>query len=582
MKRNKSGSVKLIVISTVLAWQLLFPFAAAQASEASHVLALTANKAAMSHNGQELAADQPVVEKDNLAYIPLKSVALLYGFSVTYDAAAKETVASKEDMTLRFKAGAKTIDVNGTAVESAGEIFSQKGSLMIPLRTWADITESKLKVSGSEYTLSWKEVIAEPSPPVANFKTDKSVYRMGENIKYEDLSEDEHSEIVKRTWTGKASAFFEPGEHEVTLRVENEHGKSDTITHKITVTNDSLYTPHEHGLLYAEPGSKFPVDRNDVLVYEPVNYTTTTSPMTFVRSNSPEHLYGEEGIGYQDTLSGSFRINIHNQNRSQQDISVYLLATNHGTSDANVTLNAFGMGGPTKYVSTSGKTAVSRFLDSLAKSEPVRTMKVPAGETVVVLPEISKSPMKGGLTMTSYSEIHTDQELEFSVVILNPDKDPIEALPELPVLKRDGKHVRGTFPEGNRTFHVNQVLGDKPQRMIIGDNDLDTFVTGSDSVTGLEEVNIGNTGVLYDVELQVAPHTLVGLNARGGHYAGAFLVNGKVVNMLDGSILINPEEVGVLHRTGDREETVHLTFVLASGSNLPIHMLFMPVPESKE
>lgn len=93
--------------------------------------------------------------------------------------------------------------------------------------------------------------------------------------------------------------------------------------------------------------------------------------------------------------SGSFRINIHNQNRSQQDISVYLLATNHGTIDANVTLNAFGMGGPTKYVSTSGKTAVSRFLDSLAKSEPVRTMKVPAGESVVVLPEISKSPMKG-------------------------------------------------------------------------------------------------------------------------------------------------------------------------------------------
>lgn len=150
--------------------------------------------------------------------------------------------------------------------------------------------------------------------------------------------------------------------------------------------------------------------------------------------------------------------------------------------------------------------------------------------------------------MTSYSEIHTDQELEFSVVILNPEKDPIEALPELPVLERDGKHVRGTFPEGNRTFHVNQVLGSKPQRMIIGDNDLDTFVTGSDSVTGLEEVNIGNTGVLYDIELRVAPHTLVGLNARGGHYAGAFLVNGKVVNMLDGSILINPEEVGVLHR----------------------------------
>lgn len=140
MKRNKSGSVKLIVFSTVLAWQLLFPFAAAQAAEASHMLALTAEKANMSHNGQELIADQPVVDKDNLAYIPLKSVALLYGFSVTYDADTKETVASKEELTLRFKAGATTISVNGNEVEAAGEIFSQKGSLMVPLRTWADIT----------------------------------------------------------------------------------------------------------------------------------------------------------------------------------------------------------------------------------------------------------------------------------------------------------------------------------------------------------------------------------------------------------------------------------------------------------
>ena len=578
-----SKSFKVIAIGTVLSWQLFaFGQTTSAAGSSSHSLNLTENSSSMNYNGQTIKANQPVTQKGDRAYVPLKSIAQLYGFSLSYDAETKETIAMKDSVTLRFTPDTKNIDVNGSAVTSAGIIYAQKGSLMVPLRTWAALTDSKLSASGTSYTLSWNTGPESHSAPVADFLTDKTVYRMGENIRYEDRSHDENSEIVKRTWTGKAPAFFETGEHQITLEVENKHGLTHSVTKTVSVTDEILYSPEEHGLLFTPPGSKIAVQNYDVLGYEQVTYNAISNPMTFVRSNSPEHLYGEEGIGYQDKLTGDFRINIHNQNRSQKELSVYLLATNHGTDEANVTLKSFGMGGPTKYVSTSGKTAVSRFLESLTISEPVNSFKVPAGETAIVLPDISKVTLKPGLTMTSYSEFHTDQEIEFSVVILDPDKEPITSLPQLSYLERDGRHVRGTFPQGNRSLEISGTLGEKPQRIIIGDDNNDEFVVGEDRITGNEERNIGNTGVLYSTQIKVAPRTVIALNARGGHYAGAFLVNGKVVNMTEESILINPEEAGVLYRTGNKEETVQISFVLASGSNLPIHMVFLPMPDAKE
>ncbi|MCG7409636.1 copper amine oxidase N-terminal domain-containing protein [Paenibacillus sp. ACRRX] len=548
-----------------------------------HVLTMTDKSSQMVHNGEKVQAAQVITIRNGVAYAPLKSLATRYEYTVTYDAATKQSAASSGSQTIRFKPDSKSIVVNGKPVTAAGTIYTYKGSMMVPLKSWAQLTNSSLKVSGKSYTLEWaKSEVVKFKEPVAEFQTDKEEYRMGEHIRYEDTSYDEESKIVKRTWKGKQPAYFEPGIHEITLEVQNQHGLKHTVTKSVRITDNQLYTQADYAMLYSPQGGKISVAGGDVLNYTPVPYHVVTSPMTFVRSNSPEHLLGDEGIAYRDVLSGKFRINIHNQNRSQQDLTVYLLATNRNQTDANLTLDAFGMGGPTQYVSTSGKVAVSRYLGSHAKGEQVNAMKVPAGKTVVVLPDISKAPIKPGLTMTSYSEISTDAELEFSVVILDPAKEPIKALPQLSLMDRDGKHVRGTFSEGNRTLEVQGLHGEKAERLVIGDNASDIFVDGVDRVTGLDEINIGNTGVLYNMEVEVAPRTVVALNARGGHYAGAFLVNGQVVNMTDDSILLNPDEAGVLYRTGNQSEKVKFSFVLASGSNLPLHMLFLPMPEMKE
>ncbi|RXZ83328.1 copper amine oxidase N-terminal domain-containing protein [Paenibacillaceae bacterium] len=592
MKSINHLTVTLGLSCALLAAPLASPLAAyaTSAGAISHEIVLKRLEAAMTLNGQPVPAAQPLTIKNGVSYAPLSTLANLYGFQVSYNSATKEAVIrSSDELIIRAQAGTNEINVNDTAVLAAGDLFTQQGSMMIPLRTWASVTGSALKVSDSEIALSWKAAAEakpeEPSEsqiaPTANFTTDKSLYRIGEPVLYTNLSSSNSDDNVASTvWSGNELGFFEAGEHTITLTVTNSNGLSDTISKTIQVSSEQMYSQSNFQKLFMPVGDKINVDAAFAFEHASLPYRVETEAMTFVRSNSPEHLYGEEGILYQDNLSGKFRINIHNQNRSSQDLGVYLLATNNGQHDASIDVNALGVGGPTKYVSTSGKLAVSRFLTSKENNSKVATVNVPAGESVIVLPEMNKMNLKAGLTMTTYAELTASEQLQFSVVTLNPDSNPISALPELRILDRDGKHVRGTFAEGNRKLVFDETLGYAPQRVVIGDRTTDPFVEGADNTSGAPETNIGNTGVLYRMHVKVAPHTLISLNARGGHYAGAFVVNGKTVNTTDNSILINQGESAVLHRTGATEETVEITFVPASGSNLPIYMLFSPLPKT--
>ena len=95
-------------------------------------------------------------------------------------------------------------------------------------------------------------------------------------------------------------------------------------------------------------------------------------------------------------------------------------------------------------------------------------------------------------------------------------------------------------------------------------------------------MNIGNFGVLYKMNVNLAPRTLITLNARGGLYAGGFLVNGQFVSVTNNDQLKDQNEAVVLYRSGDQPENVQLVYMIASGSNLPITMIFQPLPAIEE
>ncbi|GAA0373151.1 stalk domain-containing protein [Bacillus horti] len=665
MKKVMSKCTKVGVTCTLLGTLLLQgPTGVAVANQTNLSTNLTATQdklimrqdsKSMNFNGQTVQAAQPITLKNNMNYIPLASVAKLYGFEMTYQASTKESIAKSGDLEFRFKINSRDIKVNGTTIQSPAPMYVQDGSLMIPIRTWADLTKSKFSASGSEYTFSWSSApqaafeveqdaiyatqtrvtykdkattfagrkivderwegnlnifqssgtyvisrsvkdssgkwsdpyevtiqVREPNqPPVADFSTDLEEYRMGERIIYTDLSTDDENSIVRTTWTGNELAFFHPGEHEVTLEVEDKHGLTDTITKTITVTDEVLYTRDAFYRLFTPVGEKFPIGGAEVLTYETVEYQTYNEKTPLVLSNSPETLHGNNGIAYQDKLSGKFYFNAHNKNGSNEDLMVYLVATNNGNTSATVETRSLGIGGPTLYVSTSGKLGLSRFLASWSKQTDKKSVTVPAGESKIVLPELSAVPLKPGLTITSHAEMYASKELTFTVVVLDPGKDPLNAIPYLYPLQRD-THMRGTFEEGVRVIEIDEYLGETPKRVVIGDNRQDQFIAGIDPLTGRPETNRGNFGLMYSMKVYVAPNTLIALNPRGGHYAGAFLVNGKVVNTTDKSILQNANEAAVLHRTGNRAETVDISFSIASGSNLPLSMLFLPLNQDQE
>ena len=56
------------------------------------------------------------------------------------------------------------------------------------------------------------------------------------------------------------------------------------------------------------------------------------------------------------------------------------------------------------------------------------------------------------------------------------------------------------------------------------------------------------------------------------------MVNGRVVTVTNTSILKDNTEGCCPYRTGDTEESLDFVFTLAAGSNLPLAMMFLPLP----
>ncbi len=414
-------------------------------------------------------------------------------------------------------------------------------------------------------------------PPVAAFTTEKDSYKMGEFIRYIDQSTDDENLIVSRVWTNDMNGFFEPGPQTVILRVTDVSGEVNEYSKTITIENETLYTREQFNLLYTEIGEKFAISGPDVLNLPIMSYDINPQPQTLIRANSPETIK-EEGIYYEDVVAGDVRLMVHNFNGRSTPVKVYLIATNENNDDATVRVGPVGIGGPNPYVSGVARAVSGRFLESRLNPK-VSYVQIPAGQSRILVPEFSNKPVKPGNVYSMFADVTMNKNLKVQVVIVNAERNVFSYLPYLSVLPSHDRHIRGTFEEANRTMIVNQTIGDVKSRMILADNVIDTRLTGIDKTTNTPVLNAGNYGTLYTVRLNnVQPHTAIVVNPRGGHYAGAFNVNGSIVYTTNNGILSNPNEVGMLYKTGDAAESVTIIFTPASGSNLPINLLFMPMP----
>ncbi|MFS0728004.1 stalk domain-containing protein [Paenibacillus sp. 1P07SE] len=650
-------SLKSLLVMSMLAVPLsAAPAPATAEGSGGNKLELTKNSNIMIFNGEEVRAAQPVIFKDGASFVPLTGFASVFGFQTSYIPETKESIASNGELEYRFVPGSAVIKVNGEDVTSSGPVHILNGSLMVPIRTWAELSGATLSLVGGDMVLKWEneataefevqpgriyagetvvtyidkavhphglawvdelwegrqEVFTAPGqytitrtlmdeegvwtepysvtiqvelpnqPPVADFTTDKTVYRIGEKINYTDLSTDDNNDIADVKWTNQKHAYFEPGDHPVTLEVKDGEGLTDTVTKYITVTEEVLYTREEFGRIYTQPGDLYDTTGSAILSYRSIDFTAIDQPAQMVRSNSPETLT-EPGIVYDDQLRGDTRFLIYNDNGVDRNFKIYVLATNNNASRVDIDITAYGKGGPHQYSTNAGKMSTLRYLNSYADPNNYGSMSLAPGETKIVLPEMSEIAIKPKQVFSSYFDVAHTANVRYRVVVVEEKDDPIKVLSSLRNLPVDNKHTRGTFDAADRVIELNKLVGTDDSRLVIGDGKIDSYLYGIDAMSGDLMLNIGNFGVIYKLVMpRVAPNTMIALNARGGHYTGGFLVNGEMVEVTKYSILKDSNQVGVLHRTGNTEERVEILFTLASGSNLPINMLFMPIPAERQ
>ncbi|MBE9913046.1 copper amine oxidase N-terminal domain-containing protein [Paenibacillus donghaensis] len=424
-------------------------------------------------------------------------------------------------------------------------------------------------------------VLKQNEPPVAKFTTDKDSYKMGEEIKITDLSTDDEDAIVNREWLNDRKAFFKPGPVTIRLIVTDKHGLTDEFQKTINITNETLYTEDEFNKLFTEIGGKFTFDGGSISQWNNLSYSISSEPATLIRSNSPE-VVRSEGVLYRETASGKTRFMIHHVNATGRNMKIYVIATNKSMDQpSQITMDSFGLAGPDPHPELTGKVSVERYFQSMQNHSVNQVTRLEPGESKVIMTDVSKNKLKKDDTISVFADAVSDNPIEYTFIMIDDTKDPLQTLPYLTNLDRD-VHNRGTYPDSVRLIRYDESVGSTPARLILGDDNQDPNLKGTDGILGTEASNAGNFGVLYKITLShVAPRTLITLNPRGGLYKGVLTVNGQIVQASNNSTIYAPDQAGVLYRTGYTEESVEIIFTPAPGSFLPVNLLLTPLPQMK-
>lgn len=317
-------------------------------------------------------------------------------------------------------------------------------------------------------------------------------------------------------------------------------------------------------------GDIIKLNSEEILSYNIIQPKITEENFKLIRVNNPEQIT-EEGTHYKDTTKGNVRFLIHNQNALNQPNKIYLIARNETNEEQNIKLNKLGIVGPSPYPTFTGKESVAKYLTSKSSN---KTINLKPNEAKIISTELSDIaiPNKQGITVNL--DVYSNDSITYEVIIL-AENNKINLQKKYPQVKKANKHTRGTFENGNRHLNIQSKLGSINSRLIIGDGKYDNYIIGLDKISNEQEVNFGNRGVFYTINLEdVEPYTNIILNSRGGHYSGAFKVNGKLIYALEKGLLKNNQQGLIFYQTTNKNEKVKIEFIPASGSNLPINLVF--------
>lgn len=522
-------------------------------------------------NGEATQFKAPPRLLDGRALVPLRETAALLGQTVTVQGGQTQLGRLSVDT-------AKGVASLGGVPQPEGSVAVLGGTLYVNVRLLAEALSANLGAddAGRTLTLTALREGGNPLSPQARFSTDKTTYAPGERVVYTEYPFDpDGADLTARRWTGRQEAFFQPGTYPVTFQVTNSRGlKSAPFSRTIRVEGTPVDSPLTYALKYAEPGDRFPDGLiNTYPALTDLRVPEVGRPLIF--SDSPE-VADRNGVLYQDSLAGPLRVLAYHLNGLGRPARLYVLARNLEGRAVDLRTERQGETAPTRLESLLGQVTL---LDYFAGTGGA-TLTLQPGQTAAVYASPTLGPGSGVNVM---ADLVASGRVELTVLMLEDGLPPTqEAVQQLPVLPPDGKHVRGTFPNAVRSMRVQ--LTRLPARLVIGDGQLDPAILGVDRLTGRPQRLTGNYGVLYDLEVTGAAGTAVALSPRGGLYRGAMQVEDgpitQTIKLPRTGNALKPDEPVLLWRP--QADRLNIDFVPASGSNLPVSLVFYRARSAEE
>ncbi|QAY65861.1 stalk domain-containing protein [Paenibacillus protaetiae] len=590
MNRNQSIMRKWLLIAMAALFASFGTMAnaaeqpAAIASSSSYVVFYLDKQEAFV-NGEQVKLEAAATIKDGKTFVPAKFLGDTFGMQVQWDGETRQIHMETPKYSILLDLTTQLAYVNGAMIPLDQVAVIVNGHLLIKL-TWLS------DYMGAKYTYNNElrriDVLYVPKPagvynpelnnssPVAKFTFAKPSYRIGEPVKYVDLSYDPDAEGLTYEWQGKSDAFFTPGTYPVTLTVTDKSGsKSAPYTRNIVIEN-TVYLSQVEYPIYTKPiggyiKTDWPTLYGNYLDLPKVAKTVTEDKSrSLLVSDSPE-TFVQPGILYQDTVEGKARLYADHLNGMDHKVSFAILATNETDHPVTVRTTNKGKVYPTIYAQLMGSEATVDFM----LHDPIdETFEIAAGDTIVYKQFPDFYPAQGANLIY---DVETNGKVQFTFAVADTVSD---AMLDLPKLDFAG-HIRGTFPITGFDWKVDLSSAGlaKPMRLAIGDGQDDTFQQGYDPMRAVTVTDSANYGTVYHIHADKPRKMAVLLLAKGGAFRGPFKINGDIRMTPDSGVLTAFDGMILLDKTTGREDSLDIEFSPPAGSAFPINLIFYPLDD---
>jgi hypothetical protein len=302
-----------------------------------------------------------------------------------------------------------------------------------------------------------------------------------------------------------------------------------------------------------------------------------------VLSDSPE-MVPDDGIMYQDRVSGDVRLFFHHVNATKEAKKIVVLLENAADQTAHITVTQHGLGGPSLDYLQVGKKVQQDYLEG----GNLYLLEIPGKESRSLISFLDTSIVEPNMLVNGMYDLKIDSPVTIKVMMMPLDGNIAEFAAKAKVLPADEYRLRGTFEGKDRLVVGTQSYDSKKSGAValtLADNKIDQYVTGIDATDGTPTLNYGNYGIVYKLYLPSMSGGTMSyyLNPRGGEYAGwlgleyrhqgANTIPTPGDTMSFGSSKISESAYLGTYESG---KAVWMTFSPPGASNLPIRIIITP------